>query len=632
MNAQTKKHRTEAAPKALKHTGKFIKIQNLTLLGFFVLFILYQTIGQNASFLWKTQELDLFAFNQRYFLDAIEGIGGLSVYLGSFLTQFFYIPWLGSLIYLALLLFVSYLTSKAFNLKGRAIPLAFIPSLALLLTMCELGYMIYILKINGYVYVTVLGVIGILWGIILFQKIKRIHFQVIYILAYLLVGYPVFGAYALFGGGLFLLYTLKSVALEKNKAALIPAVTALSGIFLIPIVYYQFLYSQTIFKNLSFALLPAFNTGSEKILWLPFVLIALFFIVAVLWKQGKESKKTTFVRKSAPVFLFLSTLVIVAAFSYKDENLKTELAMQSASEKGNWNEVLRIAQKQKDEPTRLIVMNTNLALFKLNLAGDKMFNYKDGNKAINTPGNIFPMQIAGKFFYYQYGKLNYCYRWCMEEMVEFKMNANNLKYFVLSATLNKETALANKYNEVLKSTLFYKSWAEKQQVFIDDPETIMTVPEYTDIMKLNAFNNVLDGDNSMLETYLLNCSAYSRGGNPALVTLSILSNLQMKNIERFWPGFFLYARTHDRIPVHFQEAALLYYYLEHKVDISQVKFDKQVMDDFQLLLDFSKKQANYPEETTRKLYFNQFGGTFWYYYFFVNTLMEKKKETSDYYN
>jgi len=603
---------------------------NISLTGIFILFVLYQTIGQNATFLWKTQELDLFVFNRRYFMDTMEGIGGLSVYLGSFLTQFFYIPWLGSLIYLALLLLVSYLTAKAFNLKGLNFPLAFVPSLVLLLTMTELGYMIYVLKINGFVFVTLIGVIGLLLSIILFQKIKPIRFQVIFIIAWLLVTFPVFGAYTLFGGLLMVFMTLKRGVQEKNNQLLIPALTGLSGIVLIPVFYYLLVYHQTFFGKLFFTLLPGFNTKSELLLWLPFVLMALFFILAILWKPVKESKKQTFIQKSLPVVVFLSALVIAYTFSYRDENFKTELAMQSASENEDWHEVLRIARKHKDEPTRLIVMHTNLALYKLGLAGDNLFKYKNGNKPINTPGNIVPIQIAGKFFYYQYGHLNYCYRWCMEEMVEYKMNANNLKYFILSATLNKEMAVAQKYNDVLKATLFYKSWAEAHQPYIDDPERAIKEPALLNILRLNAFEDVLDGDHSMLESFLLNHAAHSRGGNPELIELSILSNLQIKDSELFWPRFFVYVRTQPRIPVHFQEAALLFHYLQSKPGAEQLPLDSQVIRRFQQFLQLSEKYTNQPKELIRHFFFNQFGDTYWYYFFFTDLQLKKKRGSESY--
>ncbi len=119
--------------------------------GVFIFFVLYMTIGQNPDFLRKIQELDLFLCNAPFFFDTIKQIGGLSTYLSTFLNQFFYYPLAGSMIFLVLLIIVSLLTSKSFQLKGTRFPLAFIPALALLLSLTELGYMIYFQKVDGYV-------------------------------------------------------------------------------------------------------------------------------------------------------------------------------------------------------------------------------------------------------------------------------------------------------------------------------------------------------------------------------------------------------------------------------------------------------------------------------------------------
>ncbi|MDP4278517.1 MAG: DUF6057 family protein, partial [Bacteroidota bacterium] len=274
-------------------------------------------------------------------------------------------------------------------------------------------------------------------------------------------------------------------------------------------------------------------------------------------------------------------------------------------------------KKQQDEPTRLIVMHTNLALYKLGLAGDNLFKYRDGNKAMKSPREILPMRLAGTFFYYQYGKPNYCYRWCMEDMVEYGMNASVLRYFVLSCIMNGETNLARKYNRILASTLFYKSWAKKYQYYIDHPDKVATAPEFANIISLTAYDNILDGDDSMLELYLKNSFAYMGGGTPALVEASLLFNLDMKDIPRFWPRFFLYARTHNRIPVHYQEAALLYQHLEQKVSLDNLPLDRNVVTNFNLFLDYVQKYVQYPEDQIRPFFYNQFGDTFWFYYFFV---------------
>ena len=66
-----------------------------------------------------------------------------------------------------------------------------------------------------------------------------------------------------------------------------------------------------------------------------------------------------------------------------------------------------------------MVMNKNLALFRLGRAGDEMFQYREGGARPNAPFLVRLAHVGGKALYYHYGQENYCYRWCMEDGVTF---------------------------------------------------------------------------------------------------------------------------------------------------------------------------------------------------------------------
>jgi hypothetical protein len=605
----------------------WIKIQNVLTLVIFIGTVLYLTVGRNTQLMLKLQDLDLFVSTVAFFSERMQEVGGFSVYLGSFLTQFFCHPVLGSLIYLLFLLLVSMLTAKAFGLKGGKLPLAFIPALALLLSVTELGYLIYVLKVSGYPFVGVLGMIFALGGLILFKKFGNGLSASLFALGYLLVVYPLAGFYAVLGAVLMLVYSLRQALLSKDWKLGIPALVMLVGLGTIPKLYYWLVYDTICSSSLFFANLPNIRTTeAERILWLPYVLIVLFVLIAVLWREKSTvaGKKSSLLLRLVPPVLFLAVLAASIGCSYRDKNFETELAMQSASEREDWDQVLKLARNQSDEPTRQIVMNTNLALYKLGLASDKMFHYPNGNKPVNSPRELLQVEYAGPFFYYQYGKQNYCYRWCMEDMVEFGASVSNLKYFVLCCIANGETELAGKYNEQLKGTLFHRSWAKRYQTFIDDPKKITEDPEFMKIRELNTYENSLDGDHGQLEPFLRKSFAYMNGGSPAFQELSILFALDIKKIDLFWPKFFTWVMTQKRLPVHFQEAALLYNHLEKKYDLSPVPFDPKIVDNFHRFQDYVEKYAGYPEETVRPMYKDQFGDTFWFYYFFVKEHSDKQ--------
>lgn len=587
--------------------------------GFVILFTLFMTMGQNPDFLWKLQDLDLFALNDQFFLDNLQRVGGLSMYISSFLNQFFYYPWIGSILFVVLILLVGILTAKAFDLKGWRYPMAYIPSLALLLCMTELGYMMYFIKVDGYVFNNIIGVLILLLGYLAFQKIGNSTYRILYTIIFLLIGYPVCGVFALFSGLLMLLDTSKHLLETKEKKS-IPTLLAIAmALALIPLLYYHWIFEQIALGDIYVANLPYFTfKGGEIALWVPFLSMAATFLGLLWLKPMKEGIRFAFWKKMLPVCILLAFTALVYLLSYKEQNFNAEISMLKAVDKEEWSDVLKIAGKQREEPSRLIVMSSNLALCKLGMAGDNMFHYKNGDKKIKSPRFIVPIHIAGPAFYFQYGIPTYCTKWCMEGVVEYGLNVSYLKYFVLSSLLNGDVALAKKYNDVLGSTLFYKTWAKKHQGFIDHPETIVSAQEFMNIIPLTEFNDVLNEDYYNLESFLRIHFSTMTEVPKELTELSVLFNMDIKDDKRFWPRLFRWVKLNPnkKIPIHFQEAALLFADLT-KMDISGAPFDIHVVSEFKNFLDMVQKYGNYPEATMKEIFSPQFGKTYWYYYFFL---------------
>jgi hypothetical protein len=86
-----------------------------------------------------------------------------------------------------------------------------------------------------------------------------------------------------------------------------------------------------------------------------------------------------------------------------------------------------------------------------------------------------------------------------------------------------------------------------------------------------------------------------------------------------------------KIPVHFQEAALLYADLT-KMDISGAPFDSNVIAEFKDFLTMVQKYGNYPEGTLKEMFYPQYGKTYWYYYFFVKGPQSTPEENKGYKN
>jgi hypothetical protein len=126
------------------------------------------------------------------------------------------------------------------------------------------------------------------------------------------------------------------------------------------------------------------------------------------------------------------------------------------------------------------------------------------------------------------------------------------------------------------------------------------------------------------EIYLLNYFAhsYNEFSTPLFDEAALMCALTLKDIPTFWNCFFRYANSHQtsRMPVHYQEAALLYGNLEKNVDISKMPFDKTLNMRFQDFMRFAQKHAVENVERdpeAKKLFYDRYGNTFWYFYFFI---------------
>ena len=94
-----------------------------------------------------------------------------------------------------------------------------------------------------------------------------------------------------------------------------------------------------------------------------------------------------------------------------------------------------------------------------------------------------------------------------------------------------------------------------------------------------------------------------------------------KDIQLFWPRFFIYARLHkgERMPTHYQEAALLYGNLEpQNVNISNMPFDKKVKDDYAGFQQMSQSlvTAGMDNKQVGEAMKSTYGNTFFWFYFF----------------
>jgi len=440
----------------------------------FVYISTYYTVISNDFFLKWAEEFSLFVPTTYYFTQCMNLAGGFLTYAGTFLTQFFYYPAIGSFIFIAILFFIQYLSVIAFRIPTNYYPISFIPSLMLLLSITQLGYIWLILKSPGYLFSNSLGVAVFLLLFITYRSLSNLTLRIVVLLLILVGGYPLFGFYALLTGLICLLYEFILYLKDRNSSRTIPVITGLALIVSVPQLCYYFVYYNMQFIDIYLAGLPHFEFNSNEIpLWLPFIVLLVsffWFSSFLLPKQDKITKhtKTTF----ASTIAFISAIILIYVMSYKDDNFTAGVKIYNAFEKNNWEEVIGLAQDLREKPTDNIVKSYCIATL---LAGHEVEN----NPVLNHDNTVKPncvdntvsldVILGGMSFYYNSGEINKCYRVCMENTVEYGMRVSSLKYMVKCALVNEEYDLARKYNSILLSSMFHKEWARKYQYFIDNP-------------------------------------------------------------------------------------------------------------------------------------------------------------------
>ena len=576
-------------------------------------------LAYESMFLFRVQELNLFLYTPLFFKQQMVVSGGFLTWIGTYFTQFFYHPWLGVTLLCAWWALLMWLTKKAFNIPTRWIVVVLIPVALLLLTNIDLGYWIFYLKLRGHFFVATIGstiAIALVW---LYRSLPK-RFRLAFIILSTALFYPLIGFYALMAA---LLMGIMAWRLEDYKVSrrLLESVVAALAILAIPLFYYRFVYYQTNIVNIYRTAIPLYRIDEHHYqYYIPFVLLVIVFaLMAVFYKKKREQDvKKPFLWLLAQVALLAGISCGVWHFWYKDGNFHKELNMVHCIENLDWEGVLTIA-RDCDDPTRSLWMMKNLALFRLSRQGDEMYHYKNSDKECNAPFKVRMTQTGAKILYLHYGQLNFCYRWCLEDGVEYGWRVDYYRYMLKCALLNGEYEVAQKYIDILKKTKYYADWAQHYEAYIKDPSLIKKDKEFGPILHMLSPNDRLTSDNTLIELYLLNYFSNDDSDDPIYQEQTLLAALQVKDIQMFWPRFFHYANLHkgERMPIHYQEAAYLYGKLESEVDTSHMPFDKEVVSTYDDFMAAAQQYSNMTEEQMKPLMYDRFGSTFYFEYFFT---------------
>jgi hypothetical protein len=588
---------------------------------------IYLTMRE-GDVLFRAQELSLFLPTRQFYSDLCIYPGGTLSWLGCLATQFFYKKTWTAVMLCLIWWTCQGITCRIFRLGRGWNLLSLLVPVALAACMTQTGYWLYYQKLSGHLMVPGIGVLISLLAAWLYHTLPgRWGLCHAWMVLWGCLGYPLFGAYSFLGTALMMWprqWDSRNSFLRKAFPFLLGGL--LIGV--IPRIAYQHLYSQVNVDELYRAAMPTFGLADQDFpqYRLPYYALFASLLPAMLTTLIPERR-----RKHWQTGLIVSIFCLGAGLWglwkvwYTDINFHKEVRMALAIERQDWEGVLRIARESASvEPTRMIVMNKNLALFRLGRAGDEMCHFANEGAMPKAPWVVRISQVGGRQLFYQYGRENGCYRWCMECGVERGWSIETLQLMTKASLLTGDFEVARKYLGILKKTWLYREWAERYEAFLYQPERIAEDEEMGFIAHLMPEQNRLDGDQSVVETYLLDSFISEAKDDSIHQEMTLLCALQMKDIGLFWPRFFEYARRHPNghIPTHYQEAAYLYGKIEDRKDVESMPVDEGIKNTFERFMTMAADYNHKVVDEVRQGLYPYFGETYYYDYYTMSNLPE----------
>ena len=154
----------------------------------------YFLLTYESDYLWKAQELNLFLDTPLFLRQQMVSSGWLISWLGAYFTEFFYHEALGVGMLCAWWAVLMLVIGRTFRIPMKWSVVLLIPVAALLLTIVDLGYWLYYLKLKGHFFAATIGTtIAVLsvWGFRLLPR--RFFLRPVFIVVSTGVLYPLIG-------------------------------------------------------------------------------------------------------------------------------------------------------------------------------------------------------------------------------------------------------------------------------------------------------------------------------------------------------------------------------------------------------------------------------------------------------
>ena len=426
------------------------------------------------------EQLQLFLFDDDYFLERIAEPGGLARYVAEFLVQFYNSVTMGAAIIAILMMVVQRLTWRLMRCEEHYC-LSFLPAILLWYAMGDesvmLTYTVALVMAMSCVWALMAvfhenhGDRSLIHGFA--SDIKRpvpmiLAMSLIIPLIYWLIG-PMVILVALCVMPVSVIWAL---AVMLISAHLVPF--PLSRV-MIGISYYRF---------------------PETLPYILMVIPTLIWVLSISIRRLPQQK--SWVRYCEA--LALGALIGCPELGY--ETKKYELLEYDYLVRiKDWQGIIDKAEKQTPD-LPMSVSATNLALAMTNQLGERAFDFYQRTSEGLLPKferNYATAQLSGEI-YFHLGMVNTAQRFAfeaMEAIPNYSKSARVVKRLAETNLINGEYDVARKYLQMLEKTIFYRPWAKRTMAMLGDEKQIDAHPLYGTLRQYRLQEDFLFSEDEM---------------------------------------------------------------------------------------------------------------------------------------
>ena len=441
------------------------------------------------------EQYQLFLFTPSYFTERISVPGGLADYVAEFITQFYYVYALGTIL-LALVFFclqrLTWVLMRRSGVSPSWYLLSFIPTMALWALMGNENVLLSFA-------IALLGMEEIMLHYIIVRDHSRgWTAPAVYLLIAIPVGYWLVGPVVI-GLSLILMSdsqiqsnvsatNIKSAQAQspaEEKVHRKPLVTTL-GWTLLSVLYFvaivwlcgrflQYPYYK-LFGGINYFRYPGIIPLMQWVVAALFALLPL----AASYLPRLEGKKAMRTEIAQIVVVVLATVPLL--HSSFDRATYELIDYDYLVRTHQWQRIIEKAEKRQAS-SPMSVSCVNLALAMQGQLCDRLFEfYQNGAEGLFptfTRDMTSPLPTAEAF--YQLGMINDAERYtfeAQEAIPNYRKSGRLTRRIAQCEIINGNYAVAAKYLRMLENSLFYRQWARSQERFLYNSAAVKVDPEY----------------------------------------------------------------------------------------------------------------------------------------------------------